>query len=73
MQNAEHASEILQHFRDMGTHVLIDDFGTGYSSLGYLKHFPIDSLKIDRSFVRDVPQDSMMLPLPRPLSPWHTA
>lgn len=58
MQNAEHASEILQHFRDMGTHVLIDDFGTGYSSLGYLKHFPIDSLKIDRSFVRDVPQDS---------------
>ncbi|MCB5184851.1 EAL domain-containing protein [Methylobacillus gramineus] len=58
MQNAEHASEILQHFRDLGTHVLIDDFGTGYSSLAYLKHFPIDSLKIDRSFVRDVPQDS---------------
>ncbi|MCB5186929.1 EAL domain-containing protein [Methylobacillus caricis] len=58
MQNAEHASDILQHFRDLGTHVLIDDFGTGYSSLAYLKHFPIDSLKIDRSFVRDVPQDS---------------
>jgi len=58
MQNAEHAAELLQHFRELGTLVLIDDFGTGYSSLGYLKHFPIDSLKIDRSFVRDIPQDS---------------
>jgi diguanylate cyclase (GGDEF)-like protein/PAS domain S-box-containing protein len=58
MQNAERASELLQYFRDLGAHVLIDDFGTGYSSLGYLKHFPIDSLKIDRSFVRDIPHDS---------------
>ena len=58
MQNAERAIEILQRFRDMGTMVSIDDFGTGYSSLGYLKSFPIDSLKIDRSFVRDVPRDS---------------
>jgi EAL domain-containing protein (putative c-di-GMP-specific phosphodiesterase class I) len=58
MQNAERAIEILQRFRDMGTLVSIDDFGTGYSSLGYLKSFPIDSLKIDRSFVRDVPSDS---------------
>lgn len=58
MQNTERASELLQHFRDLGTHVLIDDFGTGYSSLGYLKQFPIDSLKIDRSFIRDIPQDS---------------
>ncbi|HEU4707903.1 MAG TPA: EAL domain-containing protein [Methylophilaceae bacterium] len=58
MQNAERATGLLQHFRELGTHVLIDDFGTGYSSLGYLKHFPIDSLKIDRSFVRDIPQDS---------------
>ncbi len=58
MQNAEHASKLLQYFRDLGAHVLIDDFGTGYSSLGYLKHFPIDALKIDRSFVRDIPRDS---------------
>ncbi len=58
MQNVEHAISLLQHFRALGTHVLIDDFGTGYSSLGYLKQFPIDSLKIDSSFVRDIPQDS---------------
>jgi EAL domain-containing protein (putative c-di-GMP-specific phosphodiesterase class I) len=57
MHNAERAREVLQHFHDLGAHVLIDDFGTGYSSFGYLKHFPIDSLKIDRSFVRDIPDD----------------
>ena len=58
MQHTSRASEILQGFREMGAHVSIDDFGTGYSSLGYLKHFPIDTLKIDRSFVRDVPHDA---------------
>jgi len=58
MQNAERASAVLQYFRDLGAHVLIDDFGTGYSSLSYLKQFPIDALKIDRSFVRDIPHDA---------------
>lgn len=58
MQGTDHAAQMLQRFRDMGTHVSIDDFGTGYSSLSYLKHFPIDTLKIDRSFVQDLPQDA---------------
>jgi len=51
MQDADAQVNILRKLRDIGVGVAIDDFGTGYSSLSYLQRFPIDSLKIDRSFV----------------------
>lgn len=57
MMNIEHASKTLQDLKQLGCKIAIDDFGTGYSSLNYLKHLPIDRLKIDQSFVRDLTAD----------------
>jgi diguanylate cyclase (GGDEF)-like protein len=58
MPNAEDTIETLNALKKMGMQISVDDFGTGYSSLSYLKRFPIDTLKIDQSFVRDMDHDA---------------
>jgi EAL domain-containing protein (putative c-di-GMP-specific phosphodiesterase class I) len=57
MQNAEVTISTLSDLKTLGVSISMDDFGTGYSSLNYLKRFPIDRIKIDQSFVRDVTRD----------------
>src|SRR5437773_4912382 len=58
MGNVSRAIKVLDAVQSRGIRLAIDDFGTGYSSMSLMKHFPIDTIKIDRSFVRDLPRDS---------------
>ena len=58
MEDSRSVADVLKELKDIGVLLALDDFGTGYSSLSHLKRFPIDTLKIDQSFVRDLATDA---------------
>lgn len=73
LQNVEETVQTMSTLNRIGVQISLDDFGTGYSSLQYLKRLPLDQLKIDQSFVRDIAEDGGDWPSCRPSLPWRTA
>jgi EAL domain-containing protein (putative c-di-GMP-specific phosphodiesterase class I) len=65
LQDSEKTLKVLHRLQQFGVHISIDDFGTGYSSLSYLKQFPFDKIKIDQSFVRDLPHNTTSIEIMR--------
>ena len=65
MENAESNIELLRKLKELGLKLSIDDFGTGYSSLSYLQRFPLDELKIDRSFIEEIESENSRAPIVR--------
>ena len=63
LENVEQTIELLNQFKEMGVRISLDDFGTGYSSLSYMNELPLDKIKIDRSFILDLYQNSNSLTL----------
>jgi diguanylate cyclase (GGDEF)-like protein len=68
IDSSQEVSSQLQRFRELGVQLSIDDFGTGYSSMNYLKSFPLDELKIDRSFVKGLPEQKADLAIVRAMT-----
>lgn len=68
MENAQRSAQMLQHLKELDIKVCVDDFGTGYSSLSYLHTFPIDTLKIDKSFVQDMGRNRHNLEIVRTIA-----